>query len=475
MTLYEKSMGDIIATQIPKIIEEVEKKRQLILEPTLDESKKVQAFIKNFIKNKNRVVYGGYAMNQLLKKKDPKDAIYSGPDGDYLADIEFYSYDPIGDLVNLTNLLSAKFPRVSGREAQHKETYSVFVNFSQYCDISYVPKIVYNNLPVVKIDGISYIAPHFMMIDRLRMLNDPINSYYRLEKDFPRTYKLQKDYPFQIVKNTPKRKAPNNEITGMLKIVFDSLKNSETVVVVGYYAYYTLMGLKHKDIMEKIPFLDIISTSFRNDGYKILKLLKSSYKDPEKITIAEYYPFFQFYGHHVTILIDNHPIINIYHRNNMCIPYQKIKINSDTVQLGTFIYLIMTFLVLQFRMRIESNKEMGYEYEALLSSLLQYRNQYLIKNKKTVFDESLFKEFIINCVGKTIPPDRLYRLQIERKKESKTKGAYNLTYDPIRAKGKFDPTQYKFANTSGNIITNPKNLKFDLKSIETYEMDKPSL
>jgi hypothetical protein len=313
-----------------------------------------------------------------------------------------------------------------------------------------------------------------MMIDRMRMLNDPVNSYYRLEKDFPRTVKLQASYPFETTKQKPKMGPPNADTTSLIKIVFDSFKDSKSIVVMGYYAYYTMLGIKPKDILNKIPYLDIVSGDFRIDTYKILALLKTSYKDATKITITEYYPFFQFYGHHATIFVEGKAIVNVYHNNNMCIPYQKVKVDGATIQLATFIYTLMEFLIAQFRMRVEKNKPMGEEYEVLFSSLLEYRNDYLKKNKKSVFDDTLFKEFIIECAGKTVPPDRLFRLQIEKKIQSK-KGPYTLRYDPQKETN-FDPTVYKFANTSGNSITNPKNLKIDISKIDSYEtLDKPSL
>ena len=55
-----------------------------------------------------------------------------------LPDIEFYSNDPIQDMKELVDILDEKgFKFVQGQEAQRR-TFCMFVNFHQYCDISYM-------------------------------------------------------------------------------------------------------------------------------------------------------------------------------------------------------------------------------------------------------------------------------------------------------------------------------------------------
>ena len=112
-------------------------------EPTIEENRKVYAIIKEYIKKNNLIIYGGYAQNSLIKKMNEKDAFYREID---LADIEFYSFDPLQDLINLCDILySKKFKFVEGKEGAHNETYKIFVNFHNYLDISYLPKNIFNN------------------------------------------------------------------------------------------------------------------------------------------------------------------------------------------------------------------------------------------------------------------------------------------------------------------------------------------
>ena len=87
------------------------------------------------------------------------------------------------DLVELCNLYENKYKYIQRKGAQHEETYKIFVNF-KYCDISYVPLRIYNGIKTIVIDGINYTHPHFMLIDYLRMFNDPMNAAWRWEKLF---------------------------------------------------------------------------------------------------------------------------------------------------------------------------------------------------------------------------------------------------------------------------------------------------
>ena len=90
-------------------ISNIQKKAETIfnskfLEPNEDEYTMVRKIILKFIKEKKRLIYGGYAQNELIKSKNIKDDFY----GDTRADIEFYTPDPIKDLIELCDLINEK-------------------------------------------------------------------------------------------------------------------------------------------------------------------------------------------------------------------------------------------------------------------------------------------------------------------------------------------------------------------------------
>ena len=180
MSIYNNSDVDLLHKNIDKINEEIELKINELFDPTLDAKKKIAQIIMNFIIRNKRKVYGGYSMNALIKTKDKFASLYK----DYqVPDVDFYSPTPLDDLIKICNELhEAGFPRVNGKEAKHKNTYSIFVNFDVYCDITYAPKYLYHKIPVKFINGVNYVHPNFMIIDYLKMITDPMASYCRIEK-----------------------------------------------------------------------------------------------------------------------------------------------------------------------------------------------------------------------------------------------------------------------------------------------------
>jgi hypothetical protein len=61
--------------------------------------------ILNYIKDNKKIIYGGFAIDTLIKYKNKDDVIYD--DYDY-KDIEIYTYEPLVDLKNICDLLHKK-------------------------------------------------------------------------------------------------------------------------------------------------------------------------------------------------------------------------------------------------------------------------------------------------------------------------------------------------------------------------------
>ena len=167
--------NDEFKSNYPNIMKKIKKKKLVDIEPKLIEINQVYKLILDFIKKNKRKIYGGFALNKLLINKNKSYAIYDDTD---VPDIDFYSPDPIEDLINLCDELSKYgFKSVQGSEAQHSETYVIFVNYQEYCNISYMPKNIYNKIKFIKIDDFIYVDPWFMMIDYFRNILRDIENY----------------------------------------------------------------------------------------------------------------------------------------------------------------------------------------------------------------------------------------------------------------------------------------------------------
>ncbi len=461
LSLYSEKDLDDFKKYLPALDEKQEELKLKYLEPTIIEIQQVNKIIIDYIKKHKRKVYGGFALNRLIKIKNSKDAFYKNED---TQDIEFYSNTPLIDLKELANtLFDNNFKEVQGVEATHSETYTIIVNFRKYCDISYVPTIIYGNIPTRNIDGIELVDPSFMLIDYLRQINDPRTSFWRIEKTFKRLFLLQKYYPLKrLDKPTsfPEKTNPNSQY---LNEIYNFLKNNTKTVLFGYYAYnYYITG--NPPATSDIPYFEVISIDYINDGYKLLNKIKELKDKNEKDTIKvdEYYPFFQFHGRKMVIYINNNPIIYFYSNQHMCVPFIDIELNKtskDFLRISTFTYTTMMSLILYQEYRTYKNIDRMKNQQYMLTNLYDTRNIFFQNDKKSITEKTRFEEFQLDCVGETEEQPRLYRKKLMKRK------AKNLPlvqrYKP--SEGKDKEFTFQFPNTSGNIINNEKNRKIKLQ------------
>lgn len=414
-------------------------------EPTIGQLEKIYQEIYNFAKEKNLIIYGGWAQNKLIQMKEPSDVFYN----EYsLADIEFYSYDPIGVGIELAkNLYTKGYPFVQLSEGVHEETYKLFVNFHNFCDISYMPKYIYDNLPTIKKDGFILTHPHFMAVDAFRVYADPIFSFFRIEKTFSRFSKLLKHYPIyneKLVKSIKLEKLDEN----VFKTLRKEFLHNTNLIVIHHYAYNYLMKKTAQDnLVINIPYLSVISINYTKDTKEIINKLKKLY--PDKIKIKEFYPFFQFLGRKTEIYLNNKLIMVIYSHNERCTVYQANFSENKKTLFGTFALIRLMLIAEHYNQVIHKNN--NNEFMNLLQNLLFARIEYLDEKDITVMEPSPFQEFTFECIGEGADPIRQSRLRIMEKIGKKQTPVFR--YDPER---NFDGKipSFKFANTSGNPIIN---------------------
>jgi len=102
----------------------------------------------------------------------------------------------------------------------------------------------------------------------------------------------------------------------------------------------------------------------------------------------------------------------------------------------------------------ENSKNLGY---TIVSHLIEMRKYYLKKNKKTMFDDTIFEDFSLDLAGKTLSAEKERQIIGElRKKRNKP---FLFSYDPTNKKDGETNIKYIFRNTSGNIIKTSKKSK----------------
>jgi len=489
--------------EYPKIIKQVNKKKLEQYEPTKDEMLKVYNIIINYIKDKKRKMYGGYTLNILLKDKDPKLAIY---DEDDMPDVDFYSTEPLIDLKDLCDKLHKEgFKGVVGQEAQHPESYKIFVNQHEYCDITYMPSNIYHKVKFLKINDLILIHPWFMMIDYFRMFTDPIGSYFRLDKTYVRYMKLQKAYPLPLIKKPLIiENYENKTLDRVIDLLEEFMTSRNDVLTTGFYMYnyylhksnYNKEDNKYNYI--KPPYLEYYSTNFINDGLAILDFIKNLPQETNKYLIhKEAVPFFQFLGHSLIIYFkdgkDEIPILYLFNNFKKCIPFKEvnyIKFNGKTpeekknkISVAGFDQNILHSLIMLVKFRIDDESEMWndllYRY---INGIVLFKKYYFSNNKKDEFDDTVFQSFITNCRGFMITQEREKRMRMEeRKKQGKP---LVFRYEPAN-NSKFDPSKVFFSNSSGNVIrkenlykiiekNKDKNIDYDKLENDDKEQDNKS-
>jgi len=499
---YADEDYDQILAQLPDIVQMASDRAQEVMEPTINEKKEVRDFIFDFLRQKKRKIYGGTAMDTLLKAADPKARIYTDMD---FADIDFYSPKPVFDLVELTNQLYEKgYKFVQGKEAQHEESFSVYVNMHMYCQISYVPTRVYKGIQTIVIDGLHYTHPHFIYIDQFRMFNDPMNSAWRWEKAFKRTYLLLKHYPFEYHTKKIHLKPPSQIVSDIVTSIKTKFMADEKIqsccMISGFDAYnffikhaandrssekmaratYPTSGTSLTEMIVPVPYMELISVNYKEAVKQAYKFLQETVPDKSLLGIDEYFPLFQYFNFMAVITYDKQPVLKIYESDGMCVSMIKTTKGYSYV---SFQYLMLYVMISKFRSYIDELKDMYFTYSIILSNLIKARNIYLTNNNLDIINKSVFGEFKVSCMGTTVSLMRAS--QIKRLARIAKGHAAQFTYEPkrfidksVENPPKFEPTKLSFKNTSGNQIMVPKFLTFgldsngiliDRKDIEAYE------
>jgi len=478
MNIYNDKDLEEFDKNIKKIIKKAKVQSLAVFEPSKKDTEKIQKIILDYVKEKKRKIYGGYALNEIIRSKNKDDVFYD--DDTDLADIDIYSNDPINDICNVCDILADKgYKRVVGQEAQHEGTYSVFWEFINVLDVSYVPTNIYHKIPFEKINDIIFTHPSFIKIDSFRMFTDPFYFEQRLEKQFKRFQIVEKYYSMKII-NKPliinNNKIDDKIIINILDEIHNFVVNNSSLILFdsfcyNYYVEQSNITKKNKNIktINTNNFM-MISTDFKNDCNSICKLLKKKFNNSNNITKIEQFPFFQFYGRSMTMFYNDTPVLFIFDNDNKCIPFQQINPikfhkteknkkydKNDFIHIATFDFTLLMSMIMWIKHRVIESKDLMYYYKTMSSHLVQMKHNYFkINNNKTIFDDTPFEEFIVNCKGKPFNPIRDTRIKREKKRLEKKKIIWR--YDPLENR---DRPNYIFPNISGNTIKNNNFLIID--------------
>lgn len=463
-----------VTNNVDSIIEKAHQKEINTIEPTIDEFTSVKQIILDFIRREKRIIYGGYGWNSLIKKVSPKDVFYKDTD---FSDVEFYSNKPIEDLIKLCNIIHDKgYKFIQGKNAQHEESYKIFVNFQAYCDITYMPSNIFYSVMTETIDGLRIIHPKFIMVDILRQYNDPITSYWRLDKNLRRGKLMMKLYPLELKHTETKANELSSKSLNIIQYLLPLLTRIKSIIFGGYTAYNAYINpnkhIKKQTSKYDSKIIELISCNIYedvkfiyNEIYKYFDTIHKHESLNDKILMEQYYPFFQFTDKKVVFKYDGEPFLIIYGNNEKCIPFNEIQLIDDDniypVKITTFNVTFM-YILIKFHQGIaEKDRNACNLYDYMMYKLLTSRTKFLTDNNKTILDDTIFQDFKIDCLGEPISPLRKFMMKVKDRKLMPRSAI--PPYDPEENDHDYPFDSYFFYNTSGNIINNPKDYVFNPK------------
>ena len=387
MDIIRQKDIEVIKDNIDNILYESKKYIKNNFDVKLLDYNNVFNIILNYIKDNKKIIYGGFAIDLLIKYKDKNNFIYD--DYDY-KDVEIYTCEPLLDLKNICDLLHKKgYNNVLGKQALHQYTYTISVEFQKYCDISYIPKELYDNIPTVNINNYICTSPLLIYINKLSSITDLVGNDWRLDKDLKKMYELQKYYKIEF----------NKEKIEKIKridvdIIIEKLAKIKNIVIVGDYANNYYRKLK---IYNKVNKIEIITDNYNNVINECRNILKNTFN--KSIEEKKYYKFFTFLDKRTELLIDNKVYFVIYNNYNKCIPY---KILDNNIKISTFNFNLMYNIIIYLYNYIYKFDYNIKYYSNCILSLIKHRNKYFKNNNVNILDKSPFQDLVIKCIGKSI-------------------------------------------------------------------------
>lgn len=429
--------------------------------PNRKDLKKCKEIVKNFVKLKERIVYGSFGMNLLLKEHN--DTLYKTEAKELFSDIDFYSPDPYNDWIDLSNqLYDAGIHKLKSREAQHEGTFNIKVGGKSICDITLQSQSVIDRLKVIDVNGYKVVYPHYMFVSFLRIYTDPLTSWdYALQKNYKRIRKLLEYYPLLKVEEETGLDEEDEMNSDVRNIILEYLNSIDSYLLVGAEAFnmfYLESGINN-DYIKQIPirFIEFVSDNYEEDAQSIYYKLVETYGDD--VSKKEYYQFCDYYGYSVEIFIKDKLCLRIYENTKgKC----NTMVEHDDFQFGSFSYVLMFLMIRNIYSKVYRDNTECHILKTLTSHMVELRNYYLKNTNKTIFDEGVFQDMNPKCVGVGITGfqlyDQLVQERIELTKQNKRKGPYTIEYYP--EKNRQEPNSNKtFVRVDGEEVKNKKYLK----------------
>ena len=364
---------------------EIESQRNMV---DSQEINNILEIVKDFIKKKHLVCYGGFAINELLPENDK---IYNKEID--LPDYDFFSPNALSNAKELSDIFFKKgYDNVEAKTTVHHGTFKVFVNYIPIADITNVEKPLFKIIQkkAVRVRGLLVADPVFLKMAMYLELSRPEGQIDRWPKVLARLNLINKYHPF------PKNvcgKITYNENKKTQNHIYETLKTAfidKDVVFLGQYAnsHYSkyIKDKKDKKVFEKIADYDVLADNPKDvANYAMNKLkhygnIKIKKREKRGDIIPEGYE----------IILDDDILAIIYTPLN-CYNYNVINENNRNVNIATIDTILSYYLAFTYgNNKIHDTNRL----------LCMAKHLFEIQEEHKLSDKGLFQRFSKPCIGK---------------------------------------------------------------------------
>jgi len=443
-----------------------------------EEMQEMINIVREFIIRKKLMCYGGTAINNILP---PAAQFY-----DYnteIPDFDFYSNNSLNDAIELADIYHKKgFQNIEAKSGVHKGTFKVFVNFVPIADITYMNKVLFENLfreSIVK-DSIHYVPVNFLRMGIYLELSRPDGDTSRWEKITQRLNLLDKYYPFTktncnrvdfttTTTTTPKPLEISKDDVYVL--VRDKLIELGTVFFGGYarFVYSKYVGDKGKQArLKSDPSFDVLSDDFENVAKEIKKTLEKN--GVVDIKLEKHGAFGELIPEYVEISIDEEPVVFIY-APIACHSYNEVKVGTNLVKIATIDTILTFYLTFIYANKSHYNKD---------RLLCMSKYLFELHHENRLARNGPLKVFSTECYGKQetlhdIFDTRAQKLkELKNDKESDEYKQWFLKYDPSQHKNmKIKKAKTPSVSTKEILSKKDKKSKSKVKKSQTKKVSAP--
>ena len=357
--------------------------------------RKAFPIVADYIKEHDRKIYGGTALNMYLPREHK---IYKRST---LPDYDFFSPEPWVDAVKIADLLyNAGFKYTETKAGIHKGTFKIFADFWPVADITYLPPDVYSLVTTTKKNGYTIVSPAYLQMTLYNIISKPIEAPVRwpnvaFRQKLLETWSPPKYRKKQCVKDfIGKKDRPelDNDLENALHIVYTEAKKDK-LIHYGALAYNKYIELGGGELRLPVYYYELLA---EDAGEHAAHMEKEISKITNKKLVRDI--FYQPYKDmnrlsFVLYLNSNDELLPIFVITELtrCIPYK---------YLGNRYYCSIDYLFYELYNQMFSDIHL---YTADVSCLIRYlyyiQQRYYKQHKITELDKSPLQRFVTKCRG----------------------------------------------------------------------------